>query len=128
MIGDHIVYKKHYDFGIAVSAPKGLVVPVLRDADRALLLDRIIERTVKASRGDTLVIYGLVVALILVFKIAQPGMSCRVVADLESHLAERGDLVPRHVAAEAAINRVRPDEKGVWPPPGLELRQGVFQC
>jgi len=33
VIGSHIVYKKHYDFGIAVSAPKGLVVPVLRDCD-----------------------------------------------------------------------------------------------
>jgi 2-oxoglutarate dehydrogenase E2 component (dihydrolipoamide succinyltransferase) len=33
LIGGHIVYKKHYDFGIAVSAPKGLVVPVLRGCD-----------------------------------------------------------------------------------------------
>jgi 2-oxoglutarate dehydrogenase E2 component (dihydrolipoamide succinyltransferase) len=33
VIGASIVYKKHYDFGIAVSAPKGLVVPVLRDCD-----------------------------------------------------------------------------------------------
>jgi 2-oxoglutarate dehydrogenase E2 component (dihydrolipoamide succinyltransferase) len=33
IIGGNIVYKKHYDFGIAVSAPKGLVVPVLRDVD-----------------------------------------------------------------------------------------------
>ena len=33
LLGGHIVYKKHYDFGIAVSAPKGLVVPVLRDCD-----------------------------------------------------------------------------------------------
>ena len=33
IIGGNIVYKKHYDFGIAVSAPKGLVVPVLRDCD-----------------------------------------------------------------------------------------------
>ena len=33
VVGGHIVYKKHYDFGIAVSAPKGLVVPVLRDCD-----------------------------------------------------------------------------------------------
>jgi 2-oxoglutarate dehydrogenase E2 component (dihydrolipoamide succinyltransferase) len=31
--GDSIVYKKHYDFGIAVSTPRGLVVPVLRDCD-----------------------------------------------------------------------------------------------
>jgi 2-oxoglutarate dehydrogenase E2 component (dihydrolipoamide succinyltransferase) len=33
VIGGSIVYKKHYDFGIAVSAPKGLVVPVLRDCE-----------------------------------------------------------------------------------------------
>jgi len=33
VVGGNIVYKKHYDFGIAVSTPKGLVVPVLRDCD-----------------------------------------------------------------------------------------------
>ncbi|HVK78758.1 MAG TPA: 2-oxoglutarate dehydrogenase complex dihydrolipoyllysine-residue succinyltransferase [Kofleriaceae bacterium] len=33
IVGDKIVYKKHYDFGIAVSTPRGLVVPVLRDVD-----------------------------------------------------------------------------------------------
>ena len=33
VIGDSIVYKKHYDFGIAVSTPRGLVVPVLRGVD-----------------------------------------------------------------------------------------------
>ncbi|MCA9573346.1 MAG: 2-oxo acid dehydrogenase subunit E2, partial [Myxococcales bacterium] len=32
--GDHILYKSFYNIGIAVSGPKGLVVPVLRDADR----------------------------------------------------------------------------------------------
>ncbi len=32
--GDSIIYKKHYDFGIAVSTAKGLVVPVLRDCDQ----------------------------------------------------------------------------------------------
>ena len=32
--GDAIVYKKHYDIGIAVGGGKGLVVPVLRGADR----------------------------------------------------------------------------------------------
>ena len=31
--GDDIVYKNHYDVGIAVSAPNGLVVPVVRDCD-----------------------------------------------------------------------------------------------
>jgi 2-oxoglutarate dehydrogenase E2 component (dihydrolipoamide succinyltransferase) len=33
LVGNSIVYKKHYDFGIAVSTPKGLVVPVLRGCD-----------------------------------------------------------------------------------------------
>lgn len=32
--GDAIVYKKHYDFGIAVGGGKGLVVPVLRNVDK----------------------------------------------------------------------------------------------
>ena len=32
--GDDIVYKHHHDIGVAVSAPRGLVVPVLRDAGR----------------------------------------------------------------------------------------------
>ncbi len=31
--GDEIVYKNYYNIGVAVSAPSGLVVPVLRDAD-----------------------------------------------------------------------------------------------
>lgn len=32
--GDDIVYKNYYDIGIAVGTEQGLVVPVLRDADR----------------------------------------------------------------------------------------------
>src|SRR5450755_3484816 len=32
--GDDIVYKNYYDIGIAVSTERGLVVPVVRDADR----------------------------------------------------------------------------------------------
>ncbi|KEZ50408.1 2-oxoglutarate dehydrogenase complex dihydrolipoyllysine-residue succinyltransferase [Metabacillus indicus] len=32
--GDQLILKKFYDIGIAVSAPEGLVVPVVRDADR----------------------------------------------------------------------------------------------
>jgi 2-oxoglutarate dehydrogenase E2 component (dihydrolipoamide succinyltransferase) len=39
MSGHQIVYKKHYDFGIAVSTPKGLVVPVLRNCDTLSLAD-----------------------------------------------------------------------------------------
>jgi len=32
--GDDIVYKNHYDIGVAVGTEEGLVVPVVRDADR----------------------------------------------------------------------------------------------
>jgi 2-oxoglutarate dehydrogenase E2 component (dihydrolipoamide succinyltransferase) len=32
--GDDIVYKNHYDIGVAVGTDEGLVVPVVRDADR----------------------------------------------------------------------------------------------
>jgi 2-oxoglutarate dehydrogenase E2 component (dihydrolipoamide succinyltransferase) len=32
--GDEIVYKHHYDIGVAVGTPSGLVVPVIRDADQ----------------------------------------------------------------------------------------------
>ncbi len=31
--GDEIIYKNHYDIGIAVGSPSGLVVPVVRDVD-----------------------------------------------------------------------------------------------
>lgn len=32
--GDTIIYKKYYDIGVAVGSDKGLVVPVIRDADK----------------------------------------------------------------------------------------------
>ena len=37
--GDDIVYKHYYDIGVAVSTDRGLVVPVLRDADRLSLAE-----------------------------------------------------------------------------------------
>ena len=37
--GDDIVYHKFYDIGIAIGAEKGLVVPILRDADRMHLYE-----------------------------------------------------------------------------------------
>jgi 2-oxoglutarate dehydrogenase E2 component (dihydrolipoamide succinyltransferase) len=32
--GDEIIYKNYYNIGVAVSAPSGLVVPVVKDADK----------------------------------------------------------------------------------------------
>jgi len=37
--GDDIVYHGFYDIGVAVSSPRGLVVPVLRDADTLSLAE-----------------------------------------------------------------------------------------
>jgi len=42
--GDDIIYKNHYDIGVAVSAPQGLVVPVVRDADQMSFAE--IEKTI----------------------------------------------------------------------------------
>ena len=37
--GDDIIYKNHYDIGVAVGTEHGLVVPVLRDADQMSFAD-----------------------------------------------------------------------------------------
>ncbi len=52
--GTDIIYHGYYDIGIAVSSPRGLVVPILRDADRmdmATIELRIKEYSDKASAG-----------------------------------------------------------------------------
>jgi len=42
--GDDLIYKNHYDIGVAVGTEQGLVVPVVRDADRLGFAE--IEKTV----------------------------------------------------------------------------------
>jgi 2-oxoglutarate dehydrogenase E2 component (dihydrolipoamide succinyltransferase) len=42
--GDDVVYKNHYDIGVAVGTEQGLVVPVVRDADRMSFAE--IEKTI----------------------------------------------------------------------------------
>lgn len=52
--GDHIIYNNYCDLGIAVSAPKGLMVPVLRNAELMSLAQietGIKELAVKAREG-----------------------------------------------------------------------------
>ena len=39
MEGNEIVYHDYYDIGIAVGSPRGLVVPVIRDADQLTLAE-----------------------------------------------------------------------------------------
>jgi 2-oxoglutarate dehydrogenase E2 component (dihydrolipoamide succinyltransferase) len=59
--GDTLVYKNHYDIGVAVGTDKGLVVPVVRDADAMSLAD--VEKAIaaygKKAREGTLAIEDL---------------------------------------------------------------------
>lgn len=48
--GDEVIIKKYYDIGIAVGAAEGLVVPVLRDADRMSFSD--IEKEIKRFANE----------------------------------------------------------------------------
>jgi len=52
--GDDIIYHEYYDVGIAVSSPRGLVVPILRDADSMTFADverQISEYGARAKEG-----------------------------------------------------------------------------
>ena len=54
--GTDIIYKNHYDIGVAVGTEKGLVVPVLRDADHLSLagIEKGIAALGKAARDGAL--------------------------------------------------------------------------
>jgi 2-oxoglutarate dehydrogenase E2 component (dihydrolipoamide succinyltransferase) len=54
--GDHVIYKKHYDFGIAVGGGKGLVVPVVRNVDALSLagVEKEIARLAGKAKANTL--------------------------------------------------------------------------
>jgi len=56
IIGDQILVKKYYDIGIAVAAKEGLVVPVVRDADRLSFaeIERQIAELANKARSNTL--------------------------------------------------------------------------
>ncbi len=49
--GDEVVFKHYYDIGVAVGASEGLVVPVLRDADRMSFAE--IEKAIKEFAQKT---------------------------------------------------------------------------
>ncbi len=59
--GDDIIVKRYYDIGIAVSTDEGLVVPVLRDADRLSFaeIERGIEELARRARESKLTIADL---------------------------------------------------------------------
>ncbi|WP_338542613.1 2-oxoglutarate dehydrogenase complex dihydrolipoyllysine-residue succinyltransferase [Paenibacillus tundrae] len=59
--GEDVVLKKYYDIGIAVSAKEGLVVPVVRDADRLGFaeIERSIADLASKARSNTLALSDL---------------------------------------------------------------------
>jgi 2-oxoglutarate dehydrogenase E2 component (dihydrolipoamide succinyltransferase) len=59
--GDEIVRKKYYDIGIAVAATEGLVVPIVRDADRKSFaeIERTIAQLAEKARNNTLTLEDL---------------------------------------------------------------------
>ncbi|HEX6480107.1 MAG TPA: 2-oxoglutarate dehydrogenase complex dihydrolipoyllysine-residue succinyltransferase [Ktedonobacteraceae bacterium] len=59
--GNELVLKHYYDIGIAVGAEEGLVVPVLRDADRKSFaeIEREIAELAKKARSNTLTLVEL---------------------------------------------------------------------
>ncbi len=59
--GDELVLKRHYDIGVAVGADEGLVVPILRDADRKSFaeIEREIGEMAKRARDNKLTLAEL---------------------------------------------------------------------
>ncbi len=59
--GEDVVFKKYYDIGVAVSGSRGLVVPVLRDADRLSMaeIEKQIAELANKARTDKLALADL---------------------------------------------------------------------
>lgn len=59
--GEELVLKQYYDIGIALADPEGLVVPVLRDADRLSFaqIEAAIDQFVRRARERTLTLEDL---------------------------------------------------------------------
>ena len=49
--GEDIIYKDHYDIGVAVGTERGLVVPVVRDADRLRFIEIELEIAALAAKA-----------------------------------------------------------------------------
>jgi 2-oxoglutarate dehydrogenase E2 component (dihydrolipoamide succinyltransferase) len=59
--GDEVVFKQYYDIGVAVSGSRGLVVPVIRDADKLSMaeLEKVIADFGARARNDKLTLNDL---------------------------------------------------------------------
>ena len=109
--GDDLIYKNHYDIGVAVGTPQGLVVPVVRDADAMSFAE--IEKTInelgKKAREGKLTIEDLTGGT---FTISNGGvygslMSTPILNPPQSGILGMHKIQPRPMAAGDKIE-VRP--------------------
>ena len=109
--GDEIVYKHYHDIGVAVSAPQGLVVPVLRDAGRMSFAE--VEQAIRAyaakARDGTLALDDLLGGT---FTISNGGvfgslMSTPIINPPQSAILGMHKVQERPVAVDGAVE-IRP--------------------
>ena len=109
--GEDIVYKRYYDIGVAVSAPQGLIVPVLRDVERMSFAG--IEQAIRAlggkARDNKLAIDDLIGGT---FTISNGGvfgslMSTPIINPPQSAILGMHKIQERPVAIDGAVE-IRP--------------------
>ena len=109
--GDEIIYKNYYNISFAVGTEKGLVVPVLRDADELSFAD--IEKNIKTisekARDGKLTIEDLQGGT---FTISNGGVYCSMLSTPILNLPQSGvlgmhNIVERPVVVEGEI-KIRP--------------------
>ena len=111
MDGDDIIYKNHYDIGVAVGTEQGLVVPVVRDADRMSFaeVEKKIAELGKRARDGKLAIEDLTGGT---FTISNGGvygslMSTPILNPPQSGILGMHKTMPRPVAAGDRVE-IRP--------------------
>src|ERR1700730_1311926 len=105
--GDDIVYKNHYDIGVAVSTEQGLGVPVLRDADRMSFaeIEQAISALARKARDGNLKIEDLSGGT---FTITNGGvygslMSTPILTPPQSGILGMHKIMPRAVVIDGTV-------------------------
>ena len=108
---EDIIYKRHYDIGVAVSAPQGLIVPVLRNVERMSFagIERAIRELGGKARDNELAIDDLIGGT---FTISNGGvfgslMSTPIINPPQSAILGMHKIQDRPVAIDGAVE-IRP--------------------
>jgi 2-oxoglutarate dehydrogenase E2 component (dihydrolipoamide succinyltransferase) len=105
--GDEIVYKHYYDIGVAVGTERGLVVPIVRDADHKSFIEIELEiaSLAKRARDGKLTLEDLTGGT---FSISNGGiygsmMSTPILNPPQSGILGMHNIVPRAVVVNGQI-------------------------